>query len=87
MERFSTYLSRTLRAYGEIGMGSFNLVTFSGPIGGNKAYFYWMSARLISRPYPKGIYTSDTGPMERLQDVWATDTLPEELARRMKPFL
>ena len=87
MERFSLYLSRALRAYRKIGVGSFNLVTFSGPIGGNEACFYWMSARLISRPYPKGIYTSDTGPMERLQDVWVIDTLPEELAGRMLPFL
>lgn len=87
MESFSVYLSRALRAYKEIGVGSFNLVIFSGPIGGNESYFYWMSAKLISRPYPQGIYTSDTGSMERLQDVWVIDTLPEELARRMKPLL
>jgi len=84
---FSLYLSRVLRAYHEIGVGAFNLVTFSGPIAGNDACFYWMSARLISRPYPKGVYTSDTGPMERLQNVWVIDTLPEELARRMKTLL
>lgn len=87
MESFSVYLSRALRAYREIGVGSFNLVIFSGPIGGNESYFHWMSAKLISRPYPQGIYTSDTGSMERLQDVWVIDTLPEELARRMKPLL
>ena len=87
IEKFSVYLSRALRAYREIGVGSFNLVIFSGPIGGNEAYFYWMSAKLISRPYPRGIYTSDTGSMERLQDVWVIDTLPEELARRMRSFL
>jgi len=87
IEKFSVYLSRALRVYGEIGVGSFNLVIYSGPMGRNEAYFYWMSAKLISRPYPRGIYTSDTGSMERLQDVWVIDTLPEELARRMRAFL
>ena len=87
IESFSTYLSKALKAYSEIGVGSFNLVTFSGSIGGNEAYFYWMSAKLISRPYPQGIYTGDTGSLERLQDVWIIDTLPEALARKMKPFM
>ena len=87
LESFSICLSKSLRAFREMGVGSFNLVTFSGPVGGDEPYFYWMSARLISRPYPKGIYTSDTGAMERLQDVWVIDTLPEELAGRMRPFL
>jgi len=87
IERFSLYLSSVLKAYQEIGVGSFNLVTLSGPIDGNEASFYWMSAKLISRPYPKGIYTNDSGPMERLQDVWVIDTLPEELANRIKVFL
>ena len=84
---FSSYLSRVLRAYGEMGIGSFNLATFSGPMGGSEAEFYWMSMKLISRPYPQGVYTSDTGAMERLQDVWVIDTLPEGLAQRMKSFL
>jgi hypothetical protein len=43
-------------------------------------------ARLFSRPYPRGVYTNDTGPMERGYDVWVIDTVPEELADRMKPF-
>jgi galactose-1-phosphate uridylyltransferase len=87
MERFSLYLSKALKAYRGIGVGSFNLITFSGPIGENVAHFYWMSAKLISRPYPRGIYTNDTGPMEREQGVWVIDTLPEELANRMKSWV
>ena len=43
-------------------------------------------SQLISRPYPKGVYTSDTGPMERLEDVWVIDTLPEELARKFHKY-
>ena len=84
MERFSMYLSRALRAYKELGVGSFNLATLSGPVDHKENQFYWMSMKLISRPYPRGIYTNDSGPMERMQDVWVIDTLPEELARRMK---
>jgi len=84
MERFSTYLAGTLKAYKELGVGSFNLATLSGPVDQNDAQFYWMSAKLISRPYPRGIYTNDSGPMERIQDVWVIDTLPEELAKSLK---
>jgi len=47
---------------------------------------YSLHAKLFSRPYPKGVYTSDTGPMERGYDVWVIDTLPEELAERVRPF-
>lgn len=83
---FSTYLLWALKAYTELGVGSFNLATLSGPIDQKHkdSQFYWMGARLISRPYPRGIYTNDSGPMERMQDIWVIDTLPEELARRMK---
>ncbi len=85
--RFALYLSRALKAYRDIGIGSFNLITLSGPVEGNEASFYWMSATLISRPYPKGVYTNDSGPMEKLQDVRVIDTLPEELANRIRVFL
>jgi len=87
IQRFSTYLSKVLKAYKEMGIGSFNLVTLSGAIGQNQAQFYWMSARLISRPYPRGIYTNDSGPMERVQGIWVIDTLPEEVARKIKLVL
>ena len=86
IENFSIYLIKTLEAYRGMGVGSFNLVSYSGALGGDEADFYWMSMKLISRPYPKGIYTNDTGPMERLQDVWVIDTLPEEVTTRMIPY-
>ena len=84
IETFSDRLTMVLIAYEGMGIGSFNLCTSSGPIDEDFSNFYWMSARLISRPYPKGIYTNDSGPMERMQGVWVIDTLPEELARKMK---
>jgi len=42
--------------------------------------------KLISRPYPRGIYTNDTGFFERMYDLWIIDTLPEETARQARPF-
>jgi UDPglucose--hexose-1-phosphate uridylyltransferase len=84
METFSIYLSKVLKAYKDMGVGSFNLATLSGPIDQSQSEFYWMSAKLISRPYPRGIYTNDSGPMERMQSVWVIDTLPEELAKKIK---
>jgi galactose-1-phosphate uridylyltransferase len=84
IETFSHRLTMVLRAYEGMGIGSFNLCTLSGPIDEDFSNSYWMSARLISRPYPRGIYTNDSGPMERMQGVWVIDTLPEELARKME---
>jgi len=82
---FADCLVKALKGYKELGIGSFNLITFSGPIGERRDY-YRLTAELISRPYPGGIYTNDTGPMERLCDVWVIDTLPEVVAEKMEPF-
>jgi len=85
IDEFADNLTKVLRGYKKIGIGSFNLITYSGPLG-KKLDYYLLHAKLFSRPYPKGVYTSDTGPMERGYDVWVIDTLPEELANSMKPF-
>ena len=86
IDDFADYLTKVLHGYKEIGIGSFNLATYSSSIEGKQDHFYWLNAKLISRPYPKGVYTSDNGPMERLHDIWVVDTLPEELSKKMKPF-
>jgi UDPglucose--hexose-1-phosphate uridylyltransferase len=85
IDEFSDTLARVLRGYKEIGIGSFNLITYSGPIDKELDY-YSFHAKLFSRPYPRGVYTNDTGPMERGYDVFVIDTLPERLANRMKPY-
>ncbi len=74
-----------LKGYRAMGVGSFNLNVFSGPIGQTLEY-YPLNAKMISRPYPQGVYSSDTGPFERLQDEWVIETLPEDVANRMRPF-
>jgi len=86
IDEFADNLTKVLCGYKEIGIGSFNLITYSGPLD-KKLDYYSLHTKLFSRPYPKGVYTSDTGPMERGYDVWVIDTLPEELAKRMRPFL
>lgn len=82
---FAHAIIKALRAYKEIGIGSFNLITYSGPLD-EKLGSYRLHAKLFSRPFPRGVYTNDTGPMERSYDVWVIDTVPEEFADRMKPF-
>lgn len=37
-----------------------------------------------SRPYPSSIYTNDTGPTERMYDVFVINTVPEQYAQWLK---
>jgi len=83
---FATCLVKALRAYKKLGIGSFNLVTYSGSIGA-KPDHYRLNVKLISRPYPAEVYTNDSGPAERLYDVRVIDTLPEMVAESVRPFL
>ncbi len=85
VETFSWALVRLLRAYHSMGVGSFNLVTYSPPMDIHPPPFPF-HVKLISRPYPRGIYTNDTGFFERMYDLWIIDTLPEEVARQTRPF-
>ena len=82
---FANCLIKALKGYKKLGIGSFNLVTYSGPTS-EELNHYRLNAKLISRPYPQGIYTNDTGPMERLYDLWVIDTLPEMVAENLRLF-
>lgn len=86
-QAFCNALVNLLKAYHAMGVGSFNLVTFSPPMGETDPPPFPFHARLISRPYPSGIYTNDTGFFERMYDLWIIDTLPEEVAMQVRPFL
>jgi galactose-1-phosphate uridylyltransferase len=81
---FADCLVKALKGYKKLGIGSFNLVTFSGPIHKHLDY-YKLNVKLISRPYPGGVYTNDTGPLERLCDIWVIDTMPEIVADKLRP--
>lgn len=85
IDEFAHTLTRALLGYKEMGIGSFNLITYSGPVN-KKIDSYSLHAKLFSRPYPRAIYTNDTGPLERGYDVWVIDTLPEELTCKMRRY-
>jgi len=82
---FARCVVNILKAYKEMGVGSFNLLTYSAAIDELLPY-YRLNVRIISRPYPKGVYVNDTGPFERLYDSWVIDTVPEEIAKRIRKF-
>jgi len=82
---FTDALARALKGYQSMGIGSFNLVSFSGPVG-SKSDSFTLHLKLISRPAPKGVYTNDTGPMERMYDAFVIDAVPEKLNEIIKPF-
>ena len=74
-----------LEGYADMGMGSFNFIVFSAPFDA-KFPFFSLHAKMISRPYPAAVYTNDTGPFERLCDVWVIDTMPELVAKGLATF-
>ncbi len=83
IQDFAYAIVKVLEGYKQMGVGSFNLNMFSGPIGEETDY-YSLNAKMISRPFPQGVYSSDTGPFERLQDEWVIEFLPEDIAENMR---
>lgn len=80
---FATAITKILCCYKKMGVNSFNLITYSAPLMENPNYF-WLNARIISRPIFQPFYTSDSGFMERFYDVWVIETLPEEVAAEVR---
>jgi galactose-1-phosphate uridylyltransferase len=85
LETLAGSVSTILKGYKTMGVGSFNLVSFSAGIDERHPY-YTLHFKIISRPYPQGVYTNDSGPFERLYDVWVIDTLPEMVAQTLRKF-
>jgi galactose-1-phosphate uridylyltransferase len=85
IEALAGCISTILKCYKTMGVGSFNLVSFSAGIDERNPY-YTLHFKMISRPYPQGIYTNDSGPFERFYDVWVIDTLPEMVTEALKKF-
>ena len=83
LEDYSTGLSAMLRGYQGSGVQAFNLSLFSGPLDRATPGFS-VHSRMISRPDMKAVYTADTGFMERLHDEIVVETMPEEVASRMR---
>ena len=72
-------ICKILKAYHNMGVRSFNLVTYSDSLT-KESSFHHLIIKIISRPTPLPYYTNDTGPFERLYDTWVIDTVPEEIA-------
>ena len=80
---FATCLVRLLRGYAKMGVNSFNLCTFSGPLG-DRLDYYSLHAKLISRPALQPFYRNDTGILERFHYAADIELMPETVAQRMK---
>jgi len=89
---FADVLLRGLRSYKSIGVGSFNIATFSAPImtadreADKETPGFCLHIKLFARPNPRGVYTNDTGPMERVYGSVVVDSVPEKLAQQLRPF-
>ncbi len=75
-----------LKCFKSMGVGSFNLVSFSSAADEPLPYFT-LHFKIVSRPYPRNVYTNDSGPFERFYDIWVIDTLPEEVAVTCRGFV
>lgn len=83
---FADCLIKLLYGYKQMGVNSFNLSTFSGPLGESLDY-YSLHAKLISRPALQPFYRNDTGILERLHYEADIELEPEVVALKMRePF-
>lgn len=80
---FSNGICKILKGYHEIGVESFNMTTFSGPLN-QKLDYYRLNAKIISRPNFSPYYACDCGFMERFHGEVVVETKPEEVAKRLK---
>ncbi|MEM2878733.1 MAG: hypothetical protein QXG10_04230 [Candidatus Hadarchaeales archaeon] len=80
-------LSALLRGYHDMGVRSMNFTTFSGPSDEDLSEYYWLNARIISRPAPAPFHISDCGFMERLQLEPVIEAMPEDVAVTMRDYL
>jgi len=76
---FADCVVRLLKAYKGIGVNSFNMSTFSGPVG-DKLEYYSLHAKLISRPVLQPFYRNDTGILERFHHEADIEVMPEAFA-------
>lgn len=83
IEDFSRCIIRILRGYRELGVGSFNLSSFSGPMDEQLDY-YSLNLKIISRPSFQAYYTNDTGFMERFHYESIIEQKPEDVAAGMR---
>ncbi len=81
---FSQAISSVLKGYRRLGVQSFTLSTYSGPVDEDISHYYNLNAKIISRPNFQKYYTNDTGYMERLNLEWVVLSKPEDVASFMR---
>jgi UDPglucose--hexose-1-phosphate uridylyltransferase len=79
MAGFADAVIRILAAYKKAGVNSFNLSTFSAPMG-ERLEYYALHAKLISRPVLQAFYRNDTGILERFHHESDIEVMPEAFA-------
>jgi UDPglucose--hexose-1-phosphate uridylyltransferase len=82
---FADCVVRLLKAYNGMGVNSFNMSTFSGPMG-EKLEYYSLHAKLISRPVLRPYYRNDTGILERFHHEADIEVMPESFAESARQF-
>ncbi|MCX5999752.1 MAG: hypothetical protein NTU41_09250 [Chloroflexi bacterium] len=83
MADFADCLTRLLHGYQRLGVNSFNLSTFSAPMGARLPY-YSLHAKLIARPVFQPLYRNDTGILERFHRDADIEVTPETAAEAMR---
>lgn len=82
---FSKDVKKVLNFYAYLGVHSFNLTSYSAPMG-EKINSFCLNMKIISRPSPQGYYTSDAGFMELLHRERIVEALPEDVAKEIQKF-
>jgi len=82
---FAECVLRLLKAYKGMGVNSFNMSTFSGPMG-ERLDYYSLHAKLISRPVLEPFYRNDTGILERFHHEADIEVMPESFAEKARGF-
>ncbi len=85
IEGFADCIIKLLKSYKEMGVNSFNLSTFSAPLGEGLEY-YSLHAKLISRPVLQPFYRNDTGILERFHHEADIEVMPEAFAENARKF-
>ncbi len=76
---FAGAVTRLLAAYKKAGVNSFNLSSFSAPMGARPEGFA-LHVKLISRPVLQPFYRNDTGILERFHHEADIEVMPEAFA-------
>jgi len=79
-------LSKIFVGLSSLGLQSFNMNAYSGPLKREITEYFLINLRIISRPNLRNMYTSDKGFMEILQEEPIISSVPEETSKKLKAF-